>query len=181
MMMTSFKGKHRVRSRAGCAAGPTARLRAQTAILYYRGRGREQFMTAASRQSTRRVQRFLRMISRRDWNRILTMRKLRILGIVSLGVILAISLRCAISFSRFHSVERKFEQLQKGQSGAFVIATLGRPNYHEGTCSLDLSPPPNCFKEYVYSHPFAPFVPEYYIVWFSSDNRVFSTEHEISP
>ena len=36
MMMASFKGKHRVRNRAGCIAGPTARLRAQTAIFYYR-------------------------------------------------------------------------------------------------------------------------------------------------
>src|ERR1035438_8118424 len=39
MMMASFKGKHRARIRADCIAGPTARLRAQTAILYYRARG----------------------------------------------------------------------------------------------------------------------------------------------
>jgi hypothetical protein len=126
---------------------------------------------------------FYRRIARKEGNsnRILMMRKLWIFGIVSLGVLTAISLKCTISFSRFHSVERKFEQIQKGQSDSYVIASLGRPNYHEGGCSLDLSPPSNCFKEYVYSHPFAPFAPEYYVVWFSSDGLLLLTEHEISP
>jgi hypothetical protein len=111
----------------------------------------------------------------------MAMRKRRILGIVSICILLAISLKVAISYARFHTVERHFEQVQKGQTSSSVISRLGRPNYHEGSCSADFSPPQNCAKEYVYSHPFAPLIPEYYVVWFSSNDQVLFTENLISP
>ncbi len=42
-------------------------------------------------------------------------------------------------------------------------------------------PQRNCAVEYVYSHPFAPLVPEYYIVSFSPEDRVIEADEWDSP
>src|SRR4029077_6787302 len=69
----------------------------------------------------------------------------------------------------------------KGDSRASVIDRMGKPNYHEGKCGVIHFPDKNCAVEYVYSHPFAPFVPEYYVpayyvVSFSPEDRVIDAE-----
>ena len=111
----------------------------------------------------------------------MAMRKHQILGIVTIGILFVIILKVVISYEHFHIVMRDFEQVQKGQTSASVISILGKPNYHAGSCSADFIPPQNCVKEYVYSHPFAPMIPEYYVVWFSSNDQVLSAEILNSP
>ena len=75
--------------------------------------------------------------------------------------------RVAISLARFHAVQQGIPLVQVGQSATSVIASFGRPNYREGTCSMEYSPPSNCAREYVYAHPLTPMKNEYYVVWFS--------------
>jgi len=55
------------------------------------------------------------------------------------------------------------------------------PNYHAGACGEIGSAQKDCALEYVYSHPFAPYAPEYYVVSFSPDDRVIDSKHLISP
>lgn len=52
-------------------------------------------------------------------------------------------------------------------SRSSVIARMGKPNDHAGGCGIIHFPIKECAIEYVYSHSFAPLVPEYYIVSFS--------------
>jgi hypothetical protein len=58
---------------------------------------------------------------------------------------------------------------------------MGKPNYYAGRCGVIHVPDKRCAVEYVYSHPFAPLVPEYYIVSFSSDDRVIEADQWDSP
>ncbi len=58
---------------------------------------------------------------------------------------------------------------------------MGKPNYHEEKCGVIHFPDKNCAVEYVYSHPFAPLVPEYYIVSFSPKDRVIEADEWDSP
>jgi len=58
---------------------------------------------------------------------------------------------------------------------------MGKPNYHAGECGVIHFPSKECAVEYVYSHPFAPLVPEYKIVSFSRDDRVIEADEWDSP
>ncbi len=109
------------------------------------------------------------------------MKKGRIALLTSLGMLLVLGSRIAVSFARFSEVEQRFSTIHPGQSRESVETALGKPNYHEGRCSADFSPPQSCTLEYAYSHPFAPLLPDYYLVWFSSDGRVINADHETSP
>jgi len=55
------------------------------------------------------------------------------------------------------------------------------PNYHAGKCGVIHAATADCSLEYVYSHPFAPLIPEYDIVSFTADDRVKSAEVWSSP
>jgi hypothetical protein len=104
----------------------------------------------------------------------------RIIAVLAGIAALLLTARTLHSFSRFHSVVERFDSVHEGQSWDNVITLLGKPNYHEGSCLQDLSGS-GCVKELVYSYPFAPLVPEYYVVDFSANDRVISADHLISP
>jgi hypothetical protein len=108
-------------------------------------------------------------------------KKLRIAGIAAVFALVLVVLKAANSFRRFSYVERDFDSVQVGQSRAIVVAKLGKPNYHDGQCLTDLGARSDCATELVYSHPFAPWLPEYYVVELSPDGHVISAEHLISP
>lgn len=96
-------------------------------------------------------------------------------------VVLALVARMAVVFARYSKVEKQFVSVQIGEPRASVIAKVGRPNYHEGRCGVIHFPDKACAVEYVYSHPFAPLIPEYYVVSFSSDGRVIEADKWDSP
>jgi len=104
----------------------------------------------------------------------------RALVLFTAAIVLLALARTVYSFLRFNSVAAKFDSVQEGQSWDSVLVVLGKPNYHEGSCLQDLSGP-RCKKELVYSHPFAPWIPEYYVIDFSADSRVTSKVNLISP
>src|SRR5580692_3470159 len=98
------------------------------------------------------------------------MRKRSIVAAAFLSLTCGLGIWAAYSFGRFNQIQRDFTKVQAGQSSASVIAALGKPNYHSGACLQDLTNTPKCSKQLVYSHPFAPLVPEYYVVSLTSDD-----------
>jgi hypothetical protein len=109
------------------------------------------------------------------------MRKTRIVGIIAIAVLLVVSVSVVIAFRRFSRIESTFASIHVGDSRRSVISVLGKPNYHAGNCGTINVAKKNCALEYVYSHPFAPFLPDYYIVSFSPDDRVIEAERWTSP
>jgi hypothetical protein len=109
------------------------------------------------------------------------MRKRTIVSLAVACVLLILGLKAAVSFARFSNVEREFNSVAVGQSRLAVVQKLGTPNYYSGSCGVIHNPPQRCVSEYVYGHPFAPLVPEYYIVSFSSENRVIQADQWDSP
>lgn len=108
-------------------------------------------------------------------------RNVRVALILSVCVLLVIAARAVAAFVRYSKAEHYFASVQIGDSRASVIARMGKPNYHAGGCGVIHFPGKDCAIEYVYSHPFAPFVPEYYIVSFSRDDRVIEADEWDSP
>src|ERR1035438_8434543 len=109
------------------------------------------------------------------------MRKRTIFGLVCAFLLLILGLRTAISFGRWAKVEREFESVQVGQSRLTVVGKLGRPNYYSGRCGVIAIPLKECALEYVCGHPFAPIMPDYYIVSFSSAEQVIEADRWSSP
>jgi len=84
-------------------------------------------------------------------------------------------------FVRFRGLSDS-SRLSKMQSLALPSSrSWGMPNYYVGKCRVIHFAEKNCAVEYVDSHPFAPIVPEYYIVSFSSDDRVMEADQWDSP
>ena len=108
-------------------------------------------------------------------------RNRRIALIICSSVLLALVARTIVVFVHYSKAQRNFSSIQSGESRATVNATMGKPNYYKGKCGVIHVPSKDCAFEYVYSHPFAPFVPEYQIVNFSADDRVIDTEEWDSP
>jgi hypothetical protein len=109
------------------------------------------------------------------------MRKSRVIGTSLCALALGLGARLEFSFIHFHHVEREFPSVQLGQSSDSVISMLGKPNYHSGECLQDLTNSATCNRQLVYSYPFAPLIPEYYVVSFSSDDKVIDAEKLDSP
>ena len=98
------------------------------------------------------------------------------------ALLLLIGIRGVIAFHRFSVVEQNFDSIRAGDLRESVAARFGKPNYHAGPCNgADFDPTEGCVTEYVYSHPFAPLLPDYYVVWFTSDDRVIAADHLPSP
>ena len=100
---------------------------------------------------------------------------------LSACLLLLLAARIVVAFLRYSKAERYFASVQVGETRASVIARMGNPNYHAGKCGVIHLPSKECAAEYVYSHPFAPLVPEYKIVSFSRDDRVIETDEWDSP
>jgi hypothetical protein len=108
-------------------------------------------------------------------------RRTRVILILVASIVLVLAVQTIVAFARYSRVERGFASVHVGESRAVVITKIGKPNYHAGKCGVIHLPDKNCALEYVYSHPFAPIVPEYYIVSFSPDDRVIEADQWSSP
>ena len=98
--------------------------------------------------------------------------KSRTFLVISVAIVLVIVGKAVLAFARFGRVEREFSALRPGESREAVVARLGRPNYYEGKCGTVSAPYKDCSHEYVYSHPFAPWIPQYYVVDFADDSVI---------
>jgi len=109
-------------------------------------------------------------------------RKRTIFIVVGISLILILGLRTTMKFAQWTKVQREFDSIQVGQSRLTVLGKLGKPNYYDGPCGRSFTNPlPTCAIEYVYGHPFSPLDPEYYVVSFSSEDRVIQADRWSSP
>ena len=76
---------------------------------------------------------------------------------------------------RSRSLDKSFAKIRPGDSKQRVAALRGEPRSVR-PCGpvLDV---PGCAQEMVYAHPFAPMVPEYWLVALGPDGRVLQTAH----
>ncbi len=105
----------------------------------------------------------------------------RIVSVIIFCLIVFLVGRAVLLTLRFHEVERNFERVSSGMPSSDVLKILGNPTYHKGNCLTDLKMSNGCSKEFVYGPFLAPLVADYYVVDFSSNDRVISTAHLVSP
>jgi len=68
--------------------------------------------------------------------------------------------------------------LEEQESLREKTAKLGKPSFAKCGAGPHRN---NCDEEYEYSHPFAPLVPQYFIVSFSEDDKVIEAKSLTSP
>jgi hypothetical protein len=108
-------------------------------------------------------------------------RRTRVILISAASIVLVLAVRTVFAFIPYSEVERGFASVRVGETRTAVITSIGKPNYYAGKCGVIHFPDKNCALEYVYSHPFAPIVPDYYIISFSADDRVIEAGPWDSP
>jgi hypothetical protein len=86
---------------------------------------------------------------------------------------------------RDKQLEKGFTEIASGAMEWEVLQKLGQPKRVE-KCGEFFGPLPkeelgNCSREYFYASPFAPLLPEYYVVRFDANNRVSSKTPYSSP
>ena len=102
-------------------------------------------------------------------------------GVILRSFIVILLVRVDYAFARFSRVQHQFASVHAGDSRASVLDRMGKPNYYSGACGVIQPSRNQCALEYVYSHPFAPLDPQYYIVTFSSNGRVIEANPWSSP
>ena len=86
---------------------------------------------------------------------------------------------------RDNQLSNGFDKIATGATEQEVLQKLGRPKRVE-KCGELLGPLPkeeaeDCSREYLYASPFAPLLPQYYVVRFDANNHVRSTTPYTSP
>ena len=68
-----------------------------------------------------------------------------------------------------------------GDTKDLVLKRMGAP-WKDEDCGKYLGGrPPGCVEEFIYAHPYAPFVPEYWDISFDSNKHTISNVHLVSP
>ena len=78
-------------------------------------------------------------------------------------------------------IERSLEQVRVGDDSAEVHRLLGRPWKDEACGAIFGGQPVGCVQEFVYAHPYAPYAPEYWIVYLDANRKVLDKAHLVSP
>jgi hypothetical protein len=77
--------------------------------------------------------------------------------------------------------ESAFEVVSVGSTRDAVLARMGRP-WKQQECGAYLGgKAPGCAEEFIYAHPYAPYVPEYWSIQFDANRKIVSREHLVSP
>ena len=84
---------------------------------------------------------------------------------------------------RNHRIETRFDAVKVGASRADVISILGKPDKVEPCGQFNESgpPPTNCRVEFLYKNSFAPWKPEYFLIYLDPEDRVIDTAPLSSP
>jgi hypothetical protein len=99
--------------------------------------------------------------------------------VVALVAVLALAI--VVPILRVRHYESAFEGVSVGSNREAVLARMGQPRKH-GECGAYLGgKAPGCIEEFIYVHPYAPYVPEYWSVQFDASRKVVSREHLVSP
>ena len=82
---------------------------------------------------------------------------------------------------RVNRLENSFSRVKDNDAKSLVLERMGTPWKDQGCGQYFGGQPPGCAEESIYAHPFAPYVPEYWVVDFNSSNRVINSVHLVSP
>jgi putative hemolysin len=80
-------------------------------------------------------------------------------------------------------LDANFKSVSLGMSPEQVVDTMGTPSWDGkcGTRPLTGRLPPDCVREFGYADTLAPLTPEYWLIWFGSNERVIHTAKLVSP
>jgi|HubBroStandDraft_1064217.scaffolds.fasta_scaffold204140_2 hypothetical protein len=84
-------------------------------------------------------------------------------------------------FVRVNKLEHSFSLVNDNDAKSLVLERMGPPWKDEGCGQYLGGQPTGCAEEFIYAHPFAPYVPEYWVVDFGSNHRVINHVHLVSP
>jgi hypothetical protein len=84
-------------------------------------------------------------------------------------------------FLRVNRLEDSLSRVKDNDAKNVVLDRMGAPWKDEGCGQYLAGQPSGCAEEFIYAHPFAPYVPEYWVVDFNSDHRVINSVHLVSP
>jgi hypothetical protein len=108
-------------------------------------------------------------------------RKQKALAILIGSAMFTAAARFSYSYLRYTTVGSRIHRVKPGATRQQVLDVLGAPNYHEGACGKIHPAHRGCATEFVYAHPFAPLLPDYYVVEFSKEGRAIEAERITSP
>jgi hypothetical protein len=109
----------------------------------------------------------------------------RLIYLIIGSIALAGTIWVAWAILRDNRLRTGFDKIKIGTTEQSVLQELGRPKRVE-KCGEFFGPLPKeeaegCAREYFYASPFAPWLPQYYVVRFDANNRVRSTSPYSSP
>jgi hypothetical protein len=98
-----------------------------------------------------------------------------------LGLVFTVISLIAWPVIRVHHLEDSFSNVQENDTKDLVLKRMGNPWKDEECGKYIGGQPTGCTEELTYAHPYAPYVPEYWIIDLNSDHRVINHVRLISP
>lgn len=108
------------------------------------------------------------------------MKRGRLFAILVIGLIIIGGL-IVWPLLRTSRLSKAFTGIKRNDTKDMVLKQMGSPWKNE-RCGAYLGGfPPGCAEEFIYAHPYAPYLPEYWIIYFDSNHQVISSAHLVSP
>jgi hypothetical protein len=82
---------------------------------------------------------------------------------------------------RCRQLRSSFGRVEENDSKDLVLRKMGNPWKDEECGKYLAGETVSCVEEFTYAHPYAPYVPEYWVVDFNSSHQVINRVHLISP
>src|SRR5271154_6557497 len=100
----------------------------------------------------------------------------------TLGSVLIAAVAIVWPIVRVRHLEKSSGEVRIGDTKNLVLKRMGVPWKDDDGCGKYLGGRPvGCVEEFIYAHPYAPYVPEYWVISFNSDGQTISNVHLISP
>jgi hypothetical protein len=105
----------------------------------------------------------------------------RILALTFLGLVLIFSALILWPVLRVRQLSKAFSGVKENDARELVLKRMGTPWKDEECGKYVGGYPAGCIEKFVYAHPYAPYAPEYWVIYFNSTHRVISDVHLVSP
>lgn len=97
------------------------------------------------------------------------------------GLVLILSALILWPVLRVRQISNAFSGVKENDPRELVLMRMGNP-WKDEECGKYLGGDrAGCTEEFVYAHPYAPYAPEYWVIYFNSSRRVISNVHFVSP
>jgi hypothetical protein len=105
----------------------------------------------------------------------------RIVIALVLGLFLTAASLIVWPILRVRQLSDHYNYVKENDSSDSVLKHMGNP-WKDEECGVYLgSKPVGCVTDFIYAHPYAPYIPEYWVIRFDSNRRVINKVHLISP